>query len=179
MRRPIPSEECARAREWVSLRLDSQLSAFEEVLLEAHLARCVDCLAFAESMTDLTKALRTVPLEAPPFAFEVPRRGRTRVHGLRAVSAAAVAAAVGLTGLVGLQLSATRTTPGTEARTERALIGLKAELLEPMDGAAPTRSGVRPSLAAAERMTVGVKTAVRGQLPGGFHRRASAQNEGR
>jgi predicted anti-sigma-YlaC factor YlaD len=161
MRRPIPSDECARAREWASLRLDSQLSAFEEVLLEAHLARCADCLAFAESMTELTEALRAVALEEPPFAFEVPRRGRARVHGLRAASAAAVAAAVGLTGLVGLQLSATRTTPGAEVRTERALIGLKAELLEPLDGATRTRVvGIRTSLAAAERMTMGSGAAV-------------------
>jgi predicted anti-sigma-YlaC factor YlaD len=63
--RLLPSDECARACEWVSLRLDSQLSDFEEVLLEAHLERCPDCRACAETTTRLTEILRATPLEEP------------------------------------------------------------------------------------------------------------------
>jgi predicted anti-sigma-YlaC factor YlaD len=153
--RLLPSDECARACEWVSLRLDSQLSDFEEVLLEAHLERCLDCRACAESMTQLTEMLRATPLEKPTFAFQLPRRMRTRAYGLRAVSAvAAVAtvATVGLSGLVSLRLS-TSGLPSVAASADRALIGLKERQMDQLDGDAWKASrNVRPSL--AEQVTV-------------------------
>src|SRR5215210_1148036 len=63
--RAIMPADCARASEQLSLRLDSELSEFERVLLEAHLARCANCRAFAESVTGLTMAIRNVPAEQP------------------------------------------------------------------------------------------------------------------
>src|SRR4051812_39020637 len=115
MRNRIPADECARASEWVSLRLDGQLSEFEELLLEAHLERCPDCRAYAANVDGLTRALRATPLEQPSTTFETPRRTRARTVGLRAVSAAAAVAVVGLSGIVSLQLSASRARPGSPA----------------------------------------------------------------
>ena len=153
--RPIPSEECARACEWISLRLDSQLSDFESVLLEAHLASCSNCRSFAESVTGLTSALRATPLEEASFAFQLPRRRGVRVYGLRAVSAAAIAAAIGLSGLVGLQLSADRV-PRSAARLDREVMALKEGQLEKLDNAGRSVARtIRPGLAAAEQVTIG------------------------
>jgi putative zinc finger protein len=150
----LPSEECGRAREWVSLRLDAQLSDFEEVLLEAHLARCPDCCSFGATSSALTQALRTAPLELPTFAFETPRRTRARTTALRAVSAAAAVAVVGISGLVSLQLSTSRARPGGAA--ERRVIGLKEKQMDELAGLAQRASAtVRPSLAAAEQVIVG------------------------
>lgn len=158
--RLLPSDECAHVCEWVSLRLDSQLSDFEDVLLEAHLERCPDCCAFAETMTQLTEILRATPLEEPTFAFQLPRRSGAWAHGLRAASAVAALAIVGLSGLVSLQLSTSRV-PGVPASADRALIGLKELQMEQLDGAGRKASReVRPSLAAAEQVTVGPKPEV-------------------
>lgn len=151
----MPSHECARAREWASLRLDSQLSDFESMLLEAHLARCPECRAFAASVTGLTGTLRGAPLEEASFAIQLPRRSGARIYGLRAVSAAAVVAAVGLSGLISLNLSASRA-PSASAHVDRQVIGLKDRQLEELDtGGRTTVTAVRPNLAAAERLTVG------------------------
>jgi putative zinc finger protein len=155
MRSPIPSDDCARACEWASLRLDDQLSEFEEVLLEAHLARCADCRAFAVSIGDVTHALRAASLEQPTFAFEPPARTRGRTFALRAVSAAAAVAVVGVSGLVSLQLSATRTRPGAAA-VERRVIGLKERQMNELTGGTTRpRTEVRQSLASAEQVVVG------------------------
>ena len=92
-----------------------QLSEFEELLLEAHIERCPDCKAYAANVTGLTTALRATPLEQPSVSFEAPRRTRARTVGLRAVSAAAAVAVVGLSSIVSLQLSATKARPGAAA----------------------------------------------------------------
>ena len=90
---------CARAREWVSLKLDGELSELERLLLRRHLARCGPCRALAESMETATTLVRLTPLERPTrraavAATALRRRGRRRL--VAAVAAAlAVGAAVG------------------------------------------------------------------------------------
>ncbi len=156
MPKRIPSDECARAAEWVSLRLDRQLSDFEEVLLEAHLARCPECKSVAATMIALTNALRATPLEQPAFTFEAPRARRGRPAALLAASAGAAIAVVGLSGLVSLQLSASRARLGTTA--DPKVIGLKERQMDELNG--PVRrpsTQVRPSL--AEQVTVGEQPA--------------------
>jgi hypothetical protein len=154
--RSISSDECVRACEWVSLRLDDQLSDFESVLLEAHLTRCSDCGAFARSATEMTTALRAAPLEHASLEFQVLHRTAGRFLGLRAVSAAAVAAAVvGLSGLVSLELSNGRA-PSTAVHFDRTVLGLKERQLNALDsGGRRTPRVVAAGLAAAEQVTVG------------------------
>jgi predicted anti-sigma-YlaC factor YlaD len=100
---PIRPRSCDNAREWASVRLDSELSEFEGFLLDEHLNGCSDCAAYAAAIGTTTTALR----ETPPLRVEVPVSlpFRRRVLPLRAISlasaAAAVAAAVGIGTLVG------------------------------------------------------------------------------
>jgi hypothetical protein len=155
MRSPIPSDECVRAHEWASLRLDDQLSDFEEVLLEAHLARCPECREFAASVSGLTLALRAADLEQPAFAFDPPRSTRGTTYALRAVSAAAAIAVVGVSGLVSLQLSGSRARPGAPA-VPPEVIGLKERQMNQLARAtSSSRVLVRQSLASAEQVIVG------------------------
>jgi hypothetical protein len=151
---PMPgSNECSRAREWVSLRLDSQLSDLESVFLEAHLARCPDCLDSAVSVTGLTRALRAAPLEEASFGFRLPARSGVRVHVLRAASAAAAAAVVGLSWVVSVELQAERTP--SNARLASEVVGLKEQQLEQLDSAGwSAKTAVPRGLAAAEQLTV-------------------------
>jgi hypothetical protein len=152
----VPSDECARARAWISLRLDAQLSEFEDALLGAHLKRCADCGAFAETMSDVTTTLRSTLLERPTFAFEPPRRSTARVQRLRVISAAAAVTVIGgLSGLVALELSTTSRAPGAPT-VDLKLIGFKERQMDELDGTARRAiSVIRPSLASAQQVTVG------------------------
>lgn len=67
---------CDRARTWVSLRLDGELSELEGVLLDAHLERCDGCRAAAAAVVGVTNAIRLAPPEALPTPVAVPRARR-------------------------------------------------------------------------------------------------------
>jgi hypothetical protein len=93
---------CDRARTWVSLRLDGELSELEEVLLASHLRSCASCRDYEESVRGTVLALRGRPLEQLGQEVAVPSRRRF-VLGPTALAGAAaiVAAAIGLTTLLG------------------------------------------------------------------------------
>jgi len=59
----LQSAICERARSWISLREDDELSEFECALLDAHLARCAACAEFAADVSSTTLTLRAQPLE--------------------------------------------------------------------------------------------------------------------
>ena len=90
---------CERAREWVSLQLDGELSELERTLMRAHLDRCADCQAFSADLSSLTMELRTAPLELllrPVVVPRSPRRVVVRALRVAAPMAAGVAVAFGL-----------------------------------------------------------------------------------
>jgi predicted anti-sigma-YlaC factor YlaD len=93
---------CDRARAWVSLELDDELSQLERALLDAHLSRCEACAAAALEARALAKTLRGAPLQRPGIRFELPqrapaRRGRTvAVRLALAATLAALAAGLGV-----------------------------------------------------------------------------------
>jgi hypothetical protein len=91
---------CSRARFWVSLRLDDQLSELEEALLDAHLRGCSSCRSFADDSAVTTRELRAAPLEAhAAVAPRLPRRRAARPL-MVALTAALLAGAAVAGGLV-------------------------------------------------------------------------------
>ena len=98
----VLSVECERARAWVSLGLDCELSEVEEALLRAHVGCCAVCAEFARDVDGLTQELRTTrPLW--PVAARVSlhcRRAATRKLQL-GTAAAVVAIAAGFGSLAG------------------------------------------------------------------------------
>src|SRR5947207_324425 len=103
---------CARARFWVSLRLDGELSELEGALLDAHLGRCGDCAAFAGGSEATTVALRAAtPERTAPVVISIPRPGK-RV--LAIVTAAALVGAAAVLGALG---DGSRSTHGPSAST--------------------------------------------------------------
>jgi hypothetical protein len=86
---------CERARAWASLRLDAELSEFEEALLVAHLGRCSACSEYEESVRGAVLALRDAPLEQLEHPVGVPakRRAALRPTALTRAAAVVVAAA--------------------------------------------------------------------------------------
>jgi predicted anti-sigma-YlaC factor YlaD len=100
---------CARARFWASLRLDGELSELETALLDAHLARCPDCAAYASGSEAAIAALRAAPLElVKPVAVEVHRPGR------RAVALVTAAALVGTAAVLGALGDGSRSPHGSQ-----------------------------------------------------------------
>lgn len=87
--------DCDRARQWASIELDGELSAFESVLLRAHVAGCASCRKFHAGIGDFTTALRSAPDERFEGVQLGRLRGRVRLRLAPAVAAMAVLA-VGL-----------------------------------------------------------------------------------
>ena len=72
----IISRSCERARSWVSLDLDDELSELEGAMLRAHTARCVPCAQFQSEAVAITHKLRLAPLEPLPAPIALPPRRR-------------------------------------------------------------------------------------------------------
>lgn len=99
MRRTPNDPQCERARAWVSLELDGELSQLEAALLAAHLGRCESCAVAAAGMRALAGTLRAAALEVPttPVAVEVERKPRhLAVRLALAATLAALAAGLGI-----------------------------------------------------------------------------------
>jgi hypothetical protein len=113
---------CARARSWASLRLDGEISELEAALLDAHLARCADCAAYASSSSAATAALREAPLElVEPVAIPTQRPGR------HAFALAAGAALVGVAALLGALGDGSRSDGGSPVATRVVAVVATAE----------------------------------------------------
>jgi predicted anti-sigma-YlaC factor YlaD len=89
---------CEHARERISLRVDGELSPFEQSALDGHLNGCGACRAYAASISRLSTQLREAQLERPQFPVVLPHRSRIRVP-TRAVQVAAAAAVLIVVGL--------------------------------------------------------------------------------
>jgi anti-sigma factor RsiW len=106
---------CQRVREQVSLQLDNELSQLEVRMLDAHLARCADCHAYAEDVRGFTHELRSAPPEVLGRPVVIERRRRYVAARLQIGVAAALAfAALGL----GSQLAATEPSSPSLSRFE-------------------------------------------------------------
>jgi predicted anti-sigma-YlaC factor YlaD len=136
---PGHSVLCERSREWISLRLDGELSELAEKMLESHLARCVECRAFESSAAAATAFVRTAPLELPEQPVALPRGRRLAfVRPVGAVAATAAAVALGLAAFVNLPSSGTLAAPSirvtnadnSDLKLQRAM---RAALLRPRE----------------------------------------------
>jgi len=92
MLRALPPDECTRARESLSARLDGELSELEAAGLDDHLRACAECSAFARELHALGTALRAAPLEQPRIQVFASARRRPLVRLQTAAAAAAIVA---------------------------------------------------------------------------------------
>ena len=96
------SVSCERTRALVSCELDGRAHDLERRFLEAHLARCAECAAFAEETHWFTQVIRMTPLESPRPVV-LPRR-RRRLQPRTAASAAAAAVMLVVAGNVAVNV---------------------------------------------------------------------------
>jgi predicted anti-sigma-YlaC factor YlaD len=145
----LQPRNCERARAWVSLRLDEEISEFEEALLEAHLRRCAACREFEASVRGAVVTLRAQPLERIDHPVVVFGRRRLPVRRSAIASVAAVAAAVvGVTTVLSVQgaKSPSRQTPtqlpAAVAPDNQDIKQLRALRVLQLGGRPPSGSGV-------------------------------------
>jgi anti-sigma factor RsiW len=103
---------CGRAREWISLRVDGELSELERLLLRRHLGRCSECREFAEGVRAATLLVRATPLVRPSRSLEpdpAPVRAPRRFRLAAAAGLAALAAGIGVG--VGVLIGSDRNAP--------------------------------------------------------------------
>jgi predicted anti-sigma-YlaC factor YlaD len=89
---------CRQGREFISLRLDDELSELEQARLDSHLRVCQDCRAYEADLVGATRMLRAAALEPVERPFALPQRRRLPLRSLQVSAAAAlvvVAAALG------------------------------------------------------------------------------------
>ena len=98
----ISLHSCDRIRELYSASLDGELSEIDAARLEAHLATCSGCSAYAAATGTASRLVRETPLEQPGFRIVVPGRRLALARRFQvAAAAAAVAVTVGLSVAVG------------------------------------------------------------------------------
>jgi anti-sigma factor RsiW len=147
------TKACERAGQWISLRLDGELSELEGATLERHLARCPACNATAAELTGITRLLRSAPLlEVKRELAEVePRRRRGLLVVVRPalVTATMSAAAATLLLLLGGSFGSSHATRNAiEFRTtgeEVRFVRVQQRRIEPRHpSAAPTAPPMNP-----------------------------------
>jgi hypothetical protein len=142
--------KCERARAWVSLRLDDEISEFEDALLDAHLRRCASCREFEESVRGAVVVLRGQALEEIEHPVVVSGRRRLPMRpGAVASAAAAVAAVVGVATVLGTQATRRPPTPtpapipaAADVRDDQDIKQLRALRVLQLGGRPPRGSGV-------------------------------------
>ena len=112
---------CDRAREWVSLRLDGELSPLEDELLDRHLEACPGCRAFEDDVRWATDVLRLTPQERPSRRVALPAPARPRLTGRR-LTAVAAAASLAIGALVGAVVERPSEQPPATGPTEVSLL---------------------------------------------------------
>jgi predicted anti-sigma-YlaC factor YlaD len=121
----VGGQLCARARFWVSLRVDDELSELEVALLDAHLARCADCREFAVGTEASTSAVRAAAyLPHSPIVVDLPRSPR------RVAVGAGIAALVAAAAVAGVLVRGT-VSPGSTRSTVNQAVAVVASVETP------------------------------------------------
>ena len=105
------------------MRADGELSVFETAALRAHLGGCADCRTYAASVEEVTRRLRSTPLEQPNLSIHVPRRSYRSLIAVGPAVAAAAVAAVAVTQVTSFGTSGVSVSParaGSDAAALRA-----------------------------------------------------------
>jgi predicted anti-sigma-YlaC factor YlaD len=127
----VPPNDCLRARESISARLDGELSELGAARLAAHLRGCPECSAYASGVGTVARLLRDAPLEQPSIDVTLP--SRRRLPGLRVAAAAAAVVAIAASSsfVLGRTLGTGTSTPASTRLTGAAdLLSLRADSKE-------------------------------------------------
>ena len=108
--------DCERVRESVSASVDGELSQAEAAGVEAHLVSCESCRSYAAGSGETARLLRSAPREELGFTIALPARRYALAHKVQvAAAAAAIAATVGLSAVVGTLGSARTSSSDAQA----------------------------------------------------------------
>jgi hypothetical protein len=138
---------CERARIWLSLQLDAELSQLERTLLESHLSRCADCAAAGDRLDFVTAALRSTPPQRPPGSVvpRLPTRGSLRAFYAAAGAALATTVALGGVGVLGALHFVPERDAAPKLQRVSAVAGRMSDDLELLAATRLLRAAERPT----------------------------------
>ncbi len=122
MKDVVRTSVCERARTWVSLSLDGELSELERRLLDAHIGHCPACSSFAAELEGVVEALRSTPLTPVPVGATSSGWRRRTITPVRVAGRAAAVAAAVAAGLAMFSLGAESVQPGDPVGTTSPII---------------------------------------------------------
>jgi predicted anti-sigma-YlaC factor YlaD len=135
----IPLQTCDRVHELVSASVDGELSELERVRLQAHLAVCGSCHAYAAGATEAARLLRETPLEDLTIPIVLPGRRLAVARKLQlTAAAAALVATVGLSAVIGTLSSSSR--PHSRTSAQAAKLRFPEQELRMLERASQARS---------------------------------------
>jgi predicted anti-sigma-YlaC factor YlaD len=146
----VRTQVCERARTWVSLSLDGELSELERRLLDAHVARCSACGAFAAELEGVVAGLRSTPLTAIPSGATSSAWRRRSIAPVRVAGRAAAVAAAAAAGLAMFSLGAESVSPVAPERAARPIIIDATSMSDTMQEIAQLRDARRAQLLSVE-----------------------------
>jgi predicted anti-sigma-YlaC factor YlaD len=122
----ISLHTCDDIRELCSASVDGELSEFDAMRVQAHLAGCAACSAFADTARQTSRLVSDTPLEDLHVPIVMPSRRLALARKLQVASAAAaVAVAVGVGAAVGTIGAPTGSTSERPAKTQPAAAKLR------------------------------------------------------
>ena len=120
--------DCDRMRGVISARLDSEVSEVEQATMDAHLAVCADCRAYAAGLAETTQLIRATPLEELSFPIALPSH---RLRLARTMQLGAAAAAVAATVLLSITIGTPQNGAGLSSLSASGANGSAAYLQSP------------------------------------------------
>ena len=142
----ISLHTCDRIRELCSAALDGELSELDGARVQAHLATCAPCAAFAATAAGTSRLVRATPLEEPAIPIVLPGRRLAVARKLQVVAAAAaVTMTIGLSAAVGTLGTAPSVRHSPSARAS-AKLRFPDQELKMLDRASQARTHTRLAL---------------------------------
>jgi anti-sigma factor RsiW len=134
---------CDRARSWATADVDGELSSFERVLLNAHVADCSSCREFHAAVVNVTDMLRAAPLETLERTIDIGRL-RRRVRVSLRIAPAVAAMAVTVVGLGSILASSNLKPPSNRISAPSEFAGVDTMNLATAQARAATKPASGP-----------------------------------
>ena len=134
---------CDRARGWSAAEVDGELSSFESVLLNAHLAECPSCREFHANVVTVTEMLRAAPFETLERTIDIGRLRRRARLSLR-IAPAVAAMAVTVVGLGSILASSSLKAPSSRLHAPSEFAGIDTMNLATASARAATKAPAGP-----------------------------------
>jgi predicted anti-sigma-YlaC factor YlaD len=143
----ISLHDCDHIRELCSASVDGELSELDEARVQAHLAVCSGCRAFAATAAQSSRLVRETPLDELNIRIVMPSRRLAVARRLQvATAAAAIVVTAGLSTVVSTVGTSSSPAPPSKAQPQTASFRFPDQELRLLERTSRPRSHTRLAL---------------------------------